>query len=473
VALETGREPVGQGRLQMIVFTGEDVHTRDLPPEGHITIGRGEKNNVRIDDPSVSRQHAILHVGDGLHLEDLGSANGTMIRERAESETAAETLNVRHLSGTKADLALGDTIVFGTVRALVRHFPVAIVPDLALPGGGVVPSDAAMRAVYNQAALVAPTPLPVLILGETGVGKEVLARAIHAHSARAQGPLVSINCAALSESLLESELFGHEKGAFTGAAQARAGLFEAASGGTVFLDEVGELSPATQAKLLRVLAERVVVRVGSTQVRPVDVRFIAATNRDLESDSRAGRFREDLFFRLNGISLTIPPLRDRQGEIDELARTFVAGGCRQIERTEIPRLSVEASALLHRHSWRGNVRELRHAMEHAVVLCLGGTILPEHLPAAVRRAEGGTLAVNVATIQARPETGPAPTNDGNPLPAAIRELERIRIVETLERCAGSQSEAARVLGISRRKLISRIEEYGLPRPRKSAQKPAS
>ena len=353
----------GQGpaspRLQLVVFAGDEVRTLDLPVAGTVTIGRDENSTVFIDDPSVSRNHALLRVGPTLVIEDLGGANGTMVRDRAGPGTAAETLNVRQLIGRKADLAVGDTILFGTARVVVRHAPAVEVPDLAVMGDGVVVQDPAMRAAYQRAARAAPTPLSILILGETGVGKEVLARAIHAHSQRAKGPFMGINCGALSDSLLESELFGHEKGAFTGAVQARAGLFEAAGGGTVFLDEVGELSAATQVKLLRVLAERVVMRLGSTRPREIDVRIIAATNRDIETESRGGRFREDLFFRLNGISLTIPPLRERPGEIDDLARRFLVVACRLIERAEIPRISREAFELFHRYPWRGNVRELR------------------------------------------------------------------------------------------------------------------
>ena len=219
----------------------------------------------------------------------------------------------------------------------------------------------------------------VLLLGETGVGKEVLARAIHAHSPRSKGPFLGINCAALAESLLESELFGSEKGAFTGAL-ARPGLFEAAGGGTVFLDEIGELPLGTQAKLLRVLEERKVTRLGSTRHASIDVRFVSATNRDVEADSRQGRLRPDLYFRLNGVALTIPPLRDRPREIDALAASFLSAACQDLERTSPPAISPAALELLRRHAWPGNIRELRNVIERAAVMCTESTILPEHLP---------------------------------------------------------------------------------------------
>jgi DNA-binding NtrC family response regulator len=231
--------------------------------------------------------------------------------------------------------------------------------------------------------------------------------------------------------------------------------------------------------LLRVLAERVVMRLGSTRPRAIDVRIIAATNRDIETESRGGRFREDLFFRLNGISLTIPPLRERPGEVDDLARSFLAAACRLIERGEIPRISREAFDLFHRYSWRGNVRELRNAMEHAAVLCPGETILPEHLPVAITRSpEPGRAPNGASNVTANTGTVPASPVSQAPdrrpdLPTEIKSLERTRILDALECCGGKQGEAARLLGISRRTLISRIEEFGLPRPRKRDAEPDS
>jgi transcriptional regulator with PAS, ATPase and Fis domain len=270
-------------------------------------------------------------VGDTLEIEDLGGANGIFICERSDSGAAGQTLNVRQLVRRKAQLAVGDRILFGTASAVVRRPPAVELPDLAgagLAGAGVVLRDPAMRVVYEQAALAARGQISVLLLGETqaalaargqisvlllgetGVGKEVLARAIHTHAGRSAGPFVGVNCAALTESLLQSELFGNEKGAFTGAVSARAGLFEAANGGTLFLDEIGELPLGMQGALLRVLEERSVTRIGSSRARPVDVRLLAASNRDLETASQEGRFRQDLYFRLAGMSLTIPPLRE-------------------------------------------------------------------------------------------------------------------------------------------------------------------
>jgi DNA-binding NtrC family response regulator len=379
---------------------------------------------------------------------------------------------MKQLVRRKAGVSVGDRILLGTVSFVVRHASVDEVPDLAMPslaGTGIRVRDPAMRAIYEQAARAARASISVLLLGETGCGKEVLARAIHAHSPRAAGPFMGINCAALAESLLESELFGHEKGAFTGAAGARAGLFEAANGGTVFLDEVGEMPLATQSKLLRVLEERVVVRLGSTRPRPIDVRFVAATNRDIEGDSGAGRFRPDLYFRLAGIALTIPPLRERPAELEILVRSFVASACRELDRGGPLTISARALEILRRHVWPGNVRELRNVIGRATVLCAGDEILPEHLPPALLRPPAlppSVLdALGAGVVGALTPSTPR-SSGGADLQGEVRSLERTRIIEALHNCGGNQSKAAASLGISRRTLVSRIAEFGLPRPRK-------
>ncbi len=467
--------PVGTASsgLQIAVFLGDDVRIFDLPASGEVTIGRDEGNAVRLDDQSVSRRHAVLRVAGKLEIEDLGGANGIFLRDKASADAANETLGVRQLVRRKADLAVGERILLGTASLVVRRAPVVVVPELTdqpSPGTGVVVRDAAMRAVYEQASRAARASISVLLLGETGVGKEVMACAIHANSPRAAGPFMGINCAALSESLLEGELFGSEKGAYTGAVTARAGLFEAANGGTVFLDEIGELPLATQGKLLRVIEERVVVRLGSTRPRPIDVRFVAATNRDVEAESHAGRFRSDLYFRLAGISLVIPPLRERPAELELLVERFAAAACRELDRTLPLGVSREALDVLRRYGWPGNVRELRNVIERAAVLCTGETILLEHLPPALLRRP--TLPPQSAAPSARdgegapPRVSPAP-GVGEDLPDEIKSLERLRIVEALERCGGNQSKAAEELGISRRTLVARLSEFGLPRPRGS------
>jgi two-component system response regulator AtoC len=452
--------------FQLLVFSGEETRTFDLPSTGDVTLGRDEGSTVRIDDPSVSRHHAILRLGARLEIEDLGGANGIFICDKPGSRGAGETLNVRQLIRRKAELAIGDRILFGTASAVVRRAPAVELPDLAgLADAGVVLRDPFMAVIHEQAARAARGRISVLLLGETGVGKEVLARAIHAYSGRAKGPFLGVNCAALSESLLQSELFGHEKGAFTGAASARPGLFEAADGGTVFLDEIGEMPLGTQAALLRVLEEREVTRLGANRARPVDVRFVAASNRDLEAASQDGRFRPDLYFRLAGMSLTIPPLRERPREIEALVKTFVEAACRQLDRAAPLGVAPAALDLLRAHAWPGNVRELRNAIERAAVLCPGDTILPEHLPPSLLRPP---VTAPVGRNPAPAPLGPPlePPSEPPHLHAEIKSLERARIVDALARCGGNQSQAAVLLGMPRRTLVTRLEEFGLPRPRK-------
>ncbi len=325
----------------------------------------------------------------------------------------------------------------------------------ASPAPPTPQAGSAMSRLEPVIAKVAPGTINVLILGETGVGKEVLARALHDRSLRRDRTLLALNCAALSESLLESELFGYERGAFTGAVQAKPGLLESAEGGTVFLDEVGEIPLALQAKLLRVLEQREVQRIGSLKPRSIDVRFIAATHRDLEAEVAAGRFREDLYYRLNGITLTVPPLRERVQEIEDLSRAFVRQACVHSGRASVPIVGPEVMALLKRYPWPGNIRELRNVMERAVILCAGGVIGVEHLPPERFRA-----AATAPAAAPRDSAEPAATLTDD------EALERQRIVATLADCGGNQTKAAKLLGMSRRTLVSRLGQYGLPRPKK-------
>jgi two-component system NtrC family response regulator len=332
-------------------------------------------------------------------------------------------------------------------------------PDKAGAPAGVVLLDAAMRDIYRQLEQVAHSQLNVLVLGETGSGKEVLARSLHDLSPRRAGPFLPLNCAALNEQLLEAELFGHEKGAFTGATQARPGLFEAAHGGTVFLDEVGELPLSIQTKLLRVLEDRKILRVGSRAAREVDVRFVAATNRNLKQAIAERSFREDLFYRLNGMSFTLPPLRARRSEIRPLCHVFATRAC--IEHSRPPGIVLSESALsrLESYSWPGNVRELKNVIERAVVLCEGSQLGPEHLPP------------EIATPRSEAAPAPFAPNPASVDPAArlrreMADLERERVVKALEESGGNQSLAAERLGMSRRSLVYRLSAFGLTRSRK-------
>jgi DNA-binding NtrC family response regulator len=395
--------------------------------------------------------------------------------------------------------------------------------------------DGAMDRLKRLVERVADSDISIVIHGETGVGKEVMAKEIHRLSPRKDKPFVGLNCAALTETLLESELFGHERGAFSGAVATKPGLFEVADKGTVFLDEIGEMSPAIQAKLLRVLEERQVLRVGGLSPRSIDVRFLAASHKDLEAQVVDGVFRQDLYFRLNGITVEIPPLRERVNEIEVLCTTFIADATRRNKRSVVPSVSKEAMALLMRYAWPGNIRELRNIMERAVLLCAGSRILPEHLPAdrLVRhRSELPSSASSsvaprssAAASQSQPQSLPSlsvarPARPATPLPSpsradrhvpfgddddddagtrpamrraprsenddddllptqppmarpkvdnlkdAVSDLEKERIIQALHDCGGNQTKAAEMLGISRRTLVNRLDQYDLPRPRK-------
>jgi DNA-binding NtrC family response regulator len=328
-----------------------------------------------------------------------------------------------------------------------------------------------MDAVRALIAQVAASDVSVLIYGETGVGKELCAEMLHRQSKRANKPFVKLNCSTISESLIESELFGHERGAFTGATQATVGLLEAGEGGTVFLDEIGELPLPAQAKLLRVLEERVVRRVGSTVGRMLDIRFVCATNRLLPEEVDAGRFRRDLYYRVNGVTITIPPLRERLTEIAGLARAFAA---RPRATPGVPPLDTEVIAALQRHQWLGNVRELRNTIERAVLFAGGGPIRPEHLSLVEmnppRRSSVPTMPIerissNEITIGGS-GMPPVVTADSR-LADSIADVERRRILDAMEKCGGNQTRAARMLGISRNTLLARLDAYGLPRPRKT------
>src|SRR5580692_3717585 len=361
-----------------LLVVGRDSYaTYNLPASGSLTIGRGESNAVRIDDPLASRAHACLHVqaGDGMSFEDLGSVNGTRIKDQPIAR------------GERVSIRIGDTIQIGASVLIVqrRTAPVeAMRPEtlrdagLAIEGGAP-PRGEAIQRVHALAERAAAGTINVLITGETGVGKELLAETVHRASPRRDGPYVCLNCAALSETLLESELFGHERGAFTGAVAAKPGLLETAAGGSLFLDEVGELPLATQAKLLRVIETREVTRLGSVKPRRIDVRFIAATNRELEAEVKRGTFRQDLYFRFNGITLTIPPLRMRVGEIRHLVELFARQICRDLGRA-IPVVPPPIFALLESYAWPGNIRELKNMVERAVLLSAGPIIGREHLP---------------------------------------------------------------------------------------------
>lgn len=330
---------------------------------------------------------------------------------------------------------LQQTLSEALAHTRLSESPVAGSPPAAQ--FGMVGDSPAMRALLNNIALVAPSDATVLIHGESGTGKELVARALHASSARSRRPLVILNCAALNESLLESELFGHEKGAFTGADKRREGRFVEAGGGTLFLDEIGDISPLMQVRLLRAIQEREVQRVGSNQTLSVDVRLIAATHRDLAEEVSAGRFRQDLYYRLNVVTIDMPPLRQRKEDIPQLARYFLQRYAER-NRKAVQGFTPQAMDLLIHYAWPGNIRELENAVERAVVLLTGEYISERELP----------LAITGTSVSDAPH--------GEDSIQPLVEVEKEAILVALEKTGGNKTEAARQLGITRKTLLAKL-----------------
>jgi transcriptional regulator with PAS, ATPase and Fis domain len=446
----------GTARAYLLVMSREGNQVVEVPEHGEASIGRGEGVSVRLDDSRVSRNHARIAWENGqLVVEDLGSRNATLVNGEA-------------LSQKKRAVRGGDSIRIAGYEIRVALTAAAPTGDRAqssddddADSDGVVVADESMARVFGFARRVARAPATVLILGETGVGKEVVAGRIHAWSQRRERRFVRVNCAALPETLVESELFGHERGAFTGADRRKIGFAEAAHEGTLFLDEIGELQLPVQAKLLSMLENRSVVRVGNTVETPVDVRVIAATHRSLTKDIEVGRFREDLYYRIGVVVIRVPALRERPSEIALLAQLF-ATRFGQASGFADPTIAPDANAALLKHSWPGNVRELRNAIEHAFLLSEDGVIRRMHLPETV-------LAVPAAPSADGPLSQPPPPPDSSPasagasggVRAAMAEVERSAIAEALRVAKNNRTQAALALGISLRSLLYKIDKYGL------------
>ena len=320
-------------------------------------------------------------------------------------------------------------------------------PDTAPGEGTIVGASAGMMSVFKAIARAADSDATVLVLGESGTGKEMVARVLHARSRRSRGPFVAINCAAIPENLLESELFGHEKGAFTGAIGRRIGRFERADGGTLFLDEIGDMSMALQSKILRAIQEREVERVGGGAPVGIDVRIVAATNRDLSEAVREGRFREDLYYRLAVVTVMLPPLRERGQDLDLLASHFFAHYAREHARP-VRAVAEEVFNVLHRHPWPGNVRQLRNAAERAVVMADGEVLLPQHLPVDILQPPEAPAANGTR--------GPA-----EPPLVTLEEMEKRMIRRALRETGSNVTVAAERLGIHRNTLRRKITDYGI------------
>ena len=561
----------GADRLFLLILGDANVSSQPLPETGEVIIGRSDRCDVRVQDSSISRQHALLRLGSDITIEDLGSVNGTAVGEEAVAKGAPRSLSTNEVFtvGTVTMVVQRRTATvrsrrlwshdyfegrvveecaraehsdsrFAVIRvrlrgeadvtrvqkplavvlreidvigqygpgeyevllidasaeesklvesrlkaALAREGMVGDIGRASFPEDGrsadklisrarptplaasdpgqrsVVVKGAKMENLYRLAERVAKGTINILILGETGVGKQVLAENIHGFSPRKGKPFLELNCSGFSENLLESELFGHEKGAFTGATTTKPGLLETANGGTVFLDEIGDMALALQAKLLRVIENRKVMRVGGLKSKPIDVRFVAATNRELEADVMGGTFRQDLYFRINGVTLNIPPLRERSEEIGGLAATFAAEAAAGLG-APTPHIGDEVLALLVNYSWPGNIRELRNVMERAVLLCVDDEITAEQLPVEKMERTFATPVAGQSTWPAAVSSAPK----SNPAKEETAAEKRERILAALMSCGGNNTEAAKVLGVSRRTLGKWLELYDIPRPRK-------
>ncbi len=435
---DDGSKPPG-GDLLLVAGEGRLVTHALVAAE--LVIGRAAECDVVVNHPALSRRHAIMRRGDRVTVQDLGSTNGTRMSTHVL------------FGGEPAVLGPGESFQIGPFTFMLIAGRSAEPSSLRSGIERMSVEDPTIERVGSLVRDVARSGTNVLILGETGVGKEVLATTIHTLSER-PGPLLRINCAALSESLFESELFGHEKGSFTGAVSGRIGLLEAASGGSAFLDEIGGLSLSIQAKLLRAVEAREILRIGSTRPTSIDVRFIAATHRDLAGEANT-KFRQDLYFRLDGVTLRIPPLRERRGMIAPLALRFLESAAHAAGRRAV-RAAPEFLSALEEHDWPGNVRELKAVIERALLIARGGELGTRHL---VFAKPDPADEITPRPIAAAPVPSTDPYLDSSQLE------ERAKIVNALDACAGNQTRAAKMLGIARSTLVNKLVLFRIPRPR--------
>jgi len=431
---------------RLVALSGADRGREWALSNGRNVVGRSPDVGVHLRDARASRNHCAIDVGDALMIEDLGSLNstrlnGSLLKGRAtlaegDRIGVGETELVVAPAGRDVDGDLMTTVLQKEIRKTeLREF------EREMLAHGLVGRSPAIRRVLDTVARVAPTDTTVLIAGPTGCGKELVASALHYNSPRRNGHFVAVNCAALPESLLESELFGHERGAFTGAIAPRAGKFQYASGGTIFLDEIGDMPLGCQAKILRVMQERSYSRLGSNALEQTDCRVVAATNRDLEAAVKERAFREDLYYRVKVISIDIPPLAERVEDIEMLAVYFLERLC-LVHQVAVKSLSSEAVTALNAHQWPGNVRELQNRVERAVLLGGSSVISPSDLGLSPS-VEHQTAALSF-------------------VPCSLRELEKEHILKVLEYTGGNKKKAAELLGIERNTLYDRLRLYGVP-----------
>jgi len=440
------RDLAPEPRVALFLIHQEGVEIRELTVGEPIVVGREAPADLYVDDATLSRRHASFTLRpdrEHVDVEDLTSTNGIWRDERRIE---------------RAVLAVGEEVMLGGVLARLRRLATPPTDGDARGTGGTgksassaIVAGPALSAILRAAERAANSRITVLLQGETGTGKEVIARHIHASSPRAAGPMICVNCGAIPRELIESTFFGHERGAFTGAAKTQRGVFESASGGTVFLDEIGELPPAAQVALLRVLETGRITRIGGNEEVAVDVRVVAATHRDLAALSQGQGFRSDLYFRLSALTLELPPLRQRREDIEPLARSLLRAANRTHDR-HIEDITTDALHVLLAHDWPGNVRELRNVIERATVLASGDVIdvgeLPERL-----RAPG--------RVESSPLAEPEPDAASGKLRERIHAYEAEIIRAALAAADGSRSEAARALSMPLRTLARRIKMLGI------------
>ncbi|HEY2901003.1 MAG TPA: sigma 54-interacting transcriptional regulator [Polyangia bacterium] len=457
--------PLGD-RHRLVVWLGDAVASWRLPQSGQVVVGRAQDADIKIEFFAISRRHARITIEQGsVRLADLDSQNGTRVNgERLTEERA---------------LVYGDIINFGEIRAVfsadrevddpatpaAQPLAEAPVEEQLLEFGGktVMVADSAMVHVYTQLARLAQSDISVLVRGETGTGKELAATALHFWSKRWEKPLVTINCAALPETLAESELFGHVRGAFSGAATDKPGLLESGNGGTVLLDEIGDLSLPVQGKLLRVLETRRLTRLGSVSEREVDIRIVAATHRDLDRGVKERWFRQDLFYRLNVALVVLPPLRLRKREMPLLARRFLKQACSALGRAAPP-LSDAAWARLCAHDWPGNVRELKNLMDYLAATSPADSIRPEHFKDRLIAGAAPDDPPPPSSSSVQTARGMAPAVADGPvrsLAESVTDHERASIEAALVSTGGNKTRAAKLLGVPLRTFMQKIKRHGI------------
>ena len=412
-----------------------------------IHIGSNKTADIVLTDPTVSRRHAEIRRGrDGVILRDLGSMNGTFVGQVRAKEVYLGADTLFRVGRTEMSFTPADEVI-DVEPSQADHFE------------NLLGNSVAMREVFGLLERVAPTDLTVLISGETGTGKELASRAVHTRSKRSTGPFVVFDCGAAPENLIESELFGHNRGAFTGAVDSRPGVFEMAHGGTIFLDEIGELPLELQPKLLRVLEQREVRRVGATKTKPIDVRVVAATNRNLREEVDRGRFREDLYYRLAVVEMGMPSLRERVEDLPMLARHLLE---RSTHNTSVRAIDQHVLDVFSEYHWPGNVRELNNVIERALPFSDGATISMSALPESMRPASQRTTST-VMTPSAQPAQGDEPLPFKDAKDQLISAFERQYLVDLLDRHDGNVSKAARAADMDRKSITRLMKKHNITR----------